>query len=494
MSFSSSLLPKTLLLIFLFVFAGSSKAQALTPVAATLIKSDSSPAVYYVSQGKRYSFPNEKIYYSWYSNFSSVTTVSPETLASYPLQNNVHYKPDVRLVKITTDPKVYVVAPCGVLRWLTSESLAIQLFGSQWSARVDDLPDAFFAGYTIGVPLLTQADYQPSSINTIAENFSCQVPVVSSSTPIPLIDMGAHTTYKGFAGGLYEKASNTPPTDHHSAGMARAAALQPLDVNGMPSATGKIIVMSIGMSNTNQVFCNGGVVTVTNACSGGSFMSQAGLQTNINPAIQFVNGAQGSQVAVNWITPESTPYVNIQNTLSQTGLSEKQVQVIWMKQADARPNASLPNSQADAYTLENNLGQIIRSLKIRYPNLQMVFLSSRTYGGYATSSLNPEPYAYESAFAVKWLIQAQIDQMRQGSVVDSRAGNLDYTSAAPWIAWGPYLWADGLTPRSDGLVWQSSDYVSSDGTHLTTAGITKAGTTLLNFFLQQPYTASWFTQ
>ena len=42
------------------------------------------------------------------------------------------------------------------------------------------------------------------------------------------------------------------------------------------------------------------------------------------------------------------------------------------------------------------------------PNVKLAYLSSRTYGGYATTPLNPEPYAYESGFSVKWLIEGQL--------------------------------------------------------------------------------------
>jgi len=43
--------------------------------------------------------------------------------------------------------------------------------------------------------------------------------------------------------------------------------------------------------------------------------------------------------------------------------------------------------------------------------MQAWFLSSRIYAGYATTLLNPEPYAFESGFSVQRLVQAQIKQM-----------------------------------------------------------------------------------
>ena len=53
------------------------------PVSASsgqLIKGVSFNSVYYQSEGKRYAFPNEQTYLSWYDDFLSVTTVKDPIL------------------------------------------------------------------------------------------------------------------------------------------------------------------------------------------------------------------------------------------------------------------------------------------------------------------------------------------------------------------------------------------------------------------------------
>jgi hypothetical protein len=100
-------------------------------------------------------------------------------------------------------------------------------------------------------------------------------------------------------------------------------------------------------------------------------------------------------------------------------------------------------------------------------------------------------FTVQSRFAVKWLIQAQINQMN-GGAIDPLAGDLNYNSGViPWVAWGPYSWADGMNPRSDGLIWERGDFVT-DGTHPSQSGETKVGNMLMDFFLNSEFTQPWF--
>jgi hypothetical protein len=289
--------------------------------------------------------------------------------------------------------------------------------------------------------------------------------------------------------GLYADGFNTPPPDHLAAGLAASARIRPLDRDGRPAVNGKVAMVSIGMSNTTQEYC---AMLNPAPCEPWSFVGQAMLDPAVNhTTLVFVNGASGGQSAEFWDSPNEPNYNRIRDfDLVPSGLTEAQVQVGWVKVANPSPKVSLPSPQADAYRLVQQMGDIVRAMKTRYKNLQIVYFSSRVYGGYTTGSLNPEPYAYESGLAVKWLIAAQIEQKRSGKI-DSLAGDLDYDSAAPWVAWGAYLWANGMQPRGDGLIWTRTDF-QSDFTHPSTEGERKVGALLLSALKKDSVARSWF--
>ena len=141
------------------LFVPVPSALAVSVSSGTLIKG-SGPAVYYYSaNGTRLVFPNERTYLTWYSGFSGIAVISDAELAAIPIGGNVTYRPGARLVKVTTDPKVYAVSRGGVLRWVQTAEVASVLYGASWSHQVDDVPDTFFVNYSVGIPIAKSGDY-----------------------------------------------------------------------------------------------------------------------------------------------------------------------------------------------------------------------------------------------------------------------------------------------------------------------------------------------
>jgi hypothetical protein len=294
-------------------------------------------------------------------------------------------------------------------------------------------------------------------------------------------------TYLGFSGGLYPDAANVMPAHHSYAGREEGRSIVPRDTAGAPAPGGRYVMVSIGMSNTTQEFCG------SSPCGPGTFMARAAADPKVNhQSLVIVDGAAGGQTADTWDSPTDANYDRVRDTrLAPLGLSEAQVQVAWIKVANAGPTSSLPAGSADAYRLVTQTANILRAAKVHYPNLRQAYLSTRIYAGYATTQLNPEPYAYESGFAAKWVIEAQINEMGSG-LLDPRVGSLDYRAGlAPWVAWAAYLWADGTNPRSDGLTWEPGDF-AADGTHPSATGRAKVGQLLLDFFKGSDHAACWF--
>lgn len=138
-----------------------------------LIKATGASVYYYGGDGKRYVFPNLKTFQTWYSDFSTVKTITDSQLASFMIGGNVTYKPGVKMVKIMSDPKVYAVGKNGRLHWITTEAIAVSLYGANWTSLVEDVPDSFFTNYTVDTALAKISDFDKAyllsnitSINT----------------------------------------------------------------------------------------------------------------------------------------------------------------------------------------------------------------------------------------------------------------------------------------------------------------------------------------
>ncbi|QOV90747.1 hypothetical protein [Humisphaera borealis] len=290
---------------------------------------------------------------------------------------------------------------------------------------------------------------------------------------VPLPELVGTQRYNGFEGGLYGHGMNEPPAAHAKLALAAAAQIRPLDVDGKPDAkVGRVVLMSIGMSNTTQEFSR--------------FKELADGDKDVSPSLTIVDAAQGGRAADDWTDAKMPTYDEAARRLSAAKVSANQVQAVWIKQARKGPG-TLGAFPQHAKVLQDDLENILRAARKRYPNLKLAFLSSRIYAGYAKSALNPEPFAYEGAFSVQWAIAKQ--------AVGDPELNCDPGKGeviAPVAVWGAYLWADGTKGRkADGLIYQADD-LGPDGTHPSNNGRQKVAETLLKFFKSDTYCKNWF--
>ncbi|HLJ97153.1 MAG TPA: hypothetical protein VKU02_28570 [Gemmataceae bacterium] len=303
-----------------------------------------------------------------------------------------------------------------------------------------------------------------------------------TSALIPLTDLGTKE-YKGFPGGLYPGGKNTRPAGHEAAGIELARHVQPLDADGKPNPDGKIVLLGIGFSNTVQAF-NG-------------FMAVAREDNDLNPKLVLVNGDKGGRAAFMIQNPDDgrqgTDYWDdVDKKLRGGNVTRQQVQVVWIKETN--PNPPDPGFPKFTQDLQAQLGNIVRLVQQRFPNVKLAYFSSRTYGGWAQRPGggppgNSEPFSYETGFAVKWLIEQQLS--------GEPALNYDATKGpvrAPWLSWSAYLWSNGPIQRGDGVSFELEDFMATDHMHESPAGQRKVGRLLLQFFKTDSTTRPWFVK
>ena len=186
---------------------------------------------------------------------------------------------------------------------------------------------------------------------------------------------------------------------------------------------GKVVLLSVGMSNATQAFS--------------TFKRLADADEDRDPALVLVDGAQGGMTAARIKDADDkasgTKYWGVvDDRLKAAGATREQVQVAWIKQADAGPNQGFPKY---AETLRDELRQIVQLLHTRFPNLKMVsvesgigwvpfILQAADYQGLenapeqmAKMSRKPSEYFADNWYATFWFeaendgLQALIDQV-----------------------------------------------------------------------------------
>ncbi|MBK8982636.1 MAG: hypothetical protein IPM38_10035 [Ignavibacteria bacterium] len=309
--------------------------------------------------------------------------------------------------------------------------------------------------------LITVVIFSRESISQVCTNTSVGL--------TPINDLGSGY-FRSYQGGLYPNGNNVRPVVHDDDGVDIGLNIVPLDTGGnYDSVNGRVVLLSVGMSNCAQEFQQ--------------FMQNVNGATYLNPKLVIINGAQGGQTIDIINNPNANFWTVIIQRLAAAGLTVKQVQAIWFKEAQANPSDTAFPNYPDS--LKEKFKTCMGIMKTKYINLKQCYLASRIYAGYATGTLNPEPYSYYSGWSVKWLIEDQING-------DTSLIYNGINKNSPWLSWGPYTWADGIIPRIDGLTWICPADFAADGTHPSAAGRQKVALRIDDFFKRDETSKPWY--
>jgi hypothetical protein len=221
--------------------------------------------------------------------------------------------------------------------------------------------------------------------------------------------------------GLYPGGSNEMPEAHRKAGERLAVGIRPLNTQGQPDASeGRILAVVFGHSNCNMYF-------------GALVVRLAQERAALHPRFEMLNAAIGGNQLSEISRLQGSVWAKAEKMVGQPGYSASQVQVLFLHTtyhtASNRAGA-LPRPFPETMRqMQQDLTKVLAHAVKVYPNLKIAYLTCdgfRHYTGF-------EPHVYQEAFAVKWLIESQI-QGEPGTAFEGPQRVL------PWLTWGPYIW------------------------------------------------------
>ena len=218
------------------------------------------------------------------------------------------------------------------------------------------------------------------------------------------------------------------------------AATGPYDVApegaGLTAASGEPVLLALGFSNAHQEF--------------EAYQHLVG--TRVKRVVfryrgyLLVNAAFGGMMTDSWVDPAAFDKAR----RKIPGKDESSVRYVWFKIVHLGDTLLYrPDTTAFVEGLAEDCRKAIRIMQDRYPGLQTVFVSGRTYGGWAID-ISTEPYARLTWDAVDLCVA-------------------DNPVATP----GPYLWDP---------TWPRSYFDPNDGRHLSGTGRAVAAAILDEFF------------
>lgn len=118
-------------------------------------------------------FIDRQTFFTYSESFDIIKTIADPQFTLYSIGSPMLPKPGVSLVKIVSSERVYlpILRDDGriELRQIDSESLAVTMFGDNWSDYVIDLPPTIWGKFVLGRPLIDPVPFDASQLKTRAE-------------------------------------------------------------------------------------------------------------------------------------------------------------------------------------------------------------------------------------------------------------------------------------------------------------------------------------
>ncbi len=293
---------------------------------------------------------------------------------------------------------------------------------------------------------------------------------------IPLNEMGARRYY-GYVGGFYPRGMNVPFGKYAADLDSINRTVTGLDTFGIPRPRGgQIVIAAVG------------------ACLSGAPIMGMRLRQGDSGTIEntnYVNFEFGGTSYDKIAEPNSGFWGHVATKIVEQHATYRQVQLAWIVSEDSTTVTDFPDR---ALIAKENLKNAIRTLKIKFPNLKILYFLGRPYTWDSTylhtggegkiknlRSRNPAPY--HQGWAEKWVLE---DQINGDPGLNYKGPN----AVAPILTWGSYQWTYKTRPNLDGFQWKPHD--TTDGLHPNDKGKDKLAQYLWNFFYHDPYTSIWF--
>ncbi len=315
----------------------------------------------------------------------------------------------------------------------------------------------------------------------------------SGLTPLDLlvedyVGFGGHV----YAPGLYGPGRFDRPQAHTDAGlMAAKEAATPRTptgeaCNAEPGPGCQYAIVSVSMSNGTQAWS--GNTPEGNDPSAG-FVEKVAVSSERAAHLVAVDAARGG-------TPiecmaghsdctqdglfEAYWQGHVPTRLNEANVTAEQVTIVWLYPGNHQEGN--PDHVANMTTY---IADTIAVIRATFPNVAIIYLHSREYGGYAPAK-NNEPFAYEQGLACRNVIAQQLDGAPE--LCHGAPG-----CTTPWLDWGAYVWANGTTTaNSMGLTWNCDDFRQDDGQHPSLAGVDKISDAMITYFSTDTVARQWF--